>query len=261
MKRIAIALAAAFLLVLSCEIDKGLAPITSGIRGTIAFRGAWPANTEQVLVVASTDFPPQGISQLDMGEPLPMGVDSAQYTIYLPPGLYRAVAIVWKEKGYEWNVNNIIGVYFAGKDSLSPGQVEVPKGTVVQGVNMTADFRRARPHFESSINGTLHIHGAWPARAQNLFVVASLSPLAFPKLPSLLDLYISGSLPIGGDSVGYSISAPPDTYWFLAAILLEEGAPIGLTSIKGLRFGPVVVPDNKARVEGLDIDVFLSGSP
>jgi hypothetical protein len=246
---------------LRCEIDKGLGPLTSGISGTITFRGTWPENTEQILVVASTDFPPQSISQLDMGEPLPLNVDSAHYTIYLPPGLYRAIAVVWKEKGYEWNVNNIIGVYFAGSDSLSPGQVQVPDGAVVKGVNMVANFKRARPHFESSINGRLLIRGNWPARAQNLFVVASLAPLAIPKLPSLLDLYISGTLPIGGDTVRYSISAPPDTYWFLAAVLLEEGAQIGLTSIKGLRFGPVVVPDNKARVEGIDIEVFLSGSP
>ncbi len=261
MKRVPIILGALILIFADCEIDKGLGPLTSGISGTITFRGAWPANTEQVLVVASTDFPPQGISQLDLGEPLPLGVDSAQYTIFLPPGLYRAVAVVWKEKGHEWNVNNIIGVYFTGNDSLSPGQVQVSPGTMVKGVNMGVDFKRARPHFESAISGTLHIHGAWPAAAQNLFVVASLSPLSLTKLLSLLDLYISGSLPIGGTEVPYTISAPPDTYWFLAAILLERGAPIGLTSIKGLRFGPVVVPDNKTRLEGVDIDVFLGGGP
>lgn len=261
MKTLILAVPVLALAALRCEIDKGLGPLTTGITGTITFRGSWPENTEQILVVASTEFPPQGISQLDVGEPLPLGVDSARYTIYLPPGLYRAVAVVWKEKGYEWNVNNIIGVYFVGGDSLSPGQVQVPRGHLVEGVNMVANFKRARPHFESSINGTLVIHGQWPSRARHLFVVASLSPLAIPKLPSLLDLYISGTLPIGGDLVSYSISAPPDTYAFLAAVVLEEGAPMGLTSIKGLRFGPVVVPDNKARVEGIDIDVLFGGAP
>lgn len=260
MRNLLTALAALSLALVACEVDKGLGPLTSGISGTITFHGTWPENTEQILVVASTDFPPKGISQLDVGEPLPIGVDSAHYTIFLPPGLYRAVAVVWKEKGHEWNVNNIIGVYFVGSDSLSPGQVEVPQRTVVKGINMGANFKRARPHFESSINGALHIHGSWPAGAQNLFVVASLSPLSVTKLPSLLDLYISGSLPIGGTEVSYTISAPPGTYWFLAAILLEQGAPIGLTSIKGLRFGPVVVPDGSTRLQGIDIDVFLGGS-
>ena len=250
----------ALLVLFSCEIDQGLAPLHNGIQGTITFRGEWPENTDQVLVVASTDFPPQGIAQLDMGEPLPTGVDSCEYTVYLPPGLYRAVGVVWKEQGYEWNVNNIIGVYFVGEDFLAPGQVNVPKNTVVSNVNIVANFKRARSHFESSISGTLYFHGQWPEGAEDLFVVASLAPFSFTKLPNLLDLYISSALPVGLDSVDYEISVPPDTYSFLAVVVLERDVPIGLSSIKGIRGEPfwggaIVVPNDTARVTDIDITV------
>ncbi len=244
------------ILCLSCDIDRGLAPLKNGISGTIYFKGAWPENTDQVLALASTDFPPQGITQLDMGEPLPHGVNSAQYTIFLPPGTYRAVGVVWKEKNYEWNTNNIIGVYFIGDDSLSPGIVEVPEDSMATGIDIVADFSRARSHFESSISGTLLFNGDWPENADNLFVVASLVPL-FPELPTLLDLYISSSIPIGLDSVDYEISVPPDTYNFLAVILLEQNASIGLNSIKGLYVEPITVPDNAAQVGNIDITVYL----
>ena len=243
------------LLLFSCDIDKGLAPLRNGIQGTITFKGEWPEDTEQVLVLASTDFPPQGITQLDLGEPLPMGVDSSTYTIFLPPGTYRAIGVVWKEEGYEWNTNNIIGVYFVGKDSLTPGVVEVPEDTIVTDIDIVANFKRARPHFESSISGTLTFDGDWPEGAENLFVVASLEPL-FP-LPTLLDLYISSNIPMGLDSLEYEISVPPDTYSFIAVILLQQNMSIGISSIKGLYVDPVVVPDNTSHVENIDITVLL----
>jgi hypothetical protein len=238
---------------IKCDIDKGLAPLQNGIQGTITFVGEWPENTEQVLVLASTDFPPQGITQLDMGEPLPIGEDSSQYSIFLPPGTYRAVGVVWKEKNYEWNVNNIIGLYFEGGASLSPGVVEVPKDSLVTDINIVADFKRARSHFESSIGGTLTFEGQWPEGADNLFVVASLTPLI--PLPTLMDLYISSSLPVGLDSVDYEISLPPDTYIFLAVILLEKNKPIDASAINGLLMGPFIVPDNTSKIEDIDIPV------
>ena len=258
----AVTVVGALLILFSCEIDQGLAPLRNGIRGTISFKGKWPENTDQVLVVASTDFPPQGISQLEIGEPLPFGVDSCEYTLYLPPGLYRAIAVIWKEKGYQWNVNNIIGVYFAGSDSLTPGQVNVPEDVLVSGINIVANFKRARSHFESSISGTLYFHGQWPKEAESLFVVASLVPFSFTKFPTLLDLYISGSLPVGLDSVNYEISVPPDIYRFLAVVVLEHNEPIGLSNIKGIRGepfwgGPIVVPDNTAKVKNVDIDIYF----
>lgn len=245
-----------FLALSACDIDQGLAPLRNGIQGKITFAGEWPEGTEQILVLASTDFPPQGITQLDMGEPLPTAVDECEYTIFVPPGTYRAIGVVWKEKGHEWNVNNIIGLYFLGADSLSPGVVEVPRDSMVIGIDIGANFKRARPHFESSISGTLHFENDWPEKAQDLFVVASLKPLL--PIPTLLDLYISSSLPIGLDSVAYRISVPPDTYQFLAVLLLEENAAIGLTSIKGLYNNFVLVPDATAQVGNVDITVFLS---
>ncbi|HPI74223.1 MAG TPA: hypothetical protein PLZ01_12490, partial [bacterium] len=108
-----------------CSLDDGLQPTRSGFSGTIRFKNAWPAQTDQVLVVAATRFPPSAIADIVMSDPLPLHQDSVDYTLFTTPQLFAAVGVVWKEKNQPWDVTNLIGLYFDSDNLFNPGKVHV----------------------------------------------------------------------------------------------------------------------------------------
>jgi hypothetical protein len=73
-------------------MDQGLQPTRSGFSGTIRFKNAWPEQTDQVLVVAATRFPPSAITDIVMSDPLPLHQDSATYTLFTTPQPFAAGA-------------------------------------------------------------------------------------------------------------------------------------------------------------------------
>ncbi|MBN2354531.1 hypothetical protein JXO59_00375, partial [candidate division KSB1 bacterium] len=74
--------------IIGCELDPtdpGLEPTLSGFSGTIHFKGAWPEETDQVIVAAALKFPPAVITDVILGEALPIFQDTVEYIFYLPP--------------------------------------------------------------------------------------------------------------------------------------------------------------------------------
>ena len=250
----------AFLVLVSCTIDTGLEPTQSGFSGTIRFSGPWPESTDQVMVVAATKFPPSNIQEIVQGEPLPKFVDSTDYVIYTPPEKFEAVGVVWKQKGQSWDVTNIIGIYFPTADHFNPGRIEIPdRKTMVNNIDVVADFKYAKPFVTSSISGKLVATGTWPAGAKSVLVVASKSFV--PN--SLLD--ISLSLPIAApfDTTNYTFTIQPGTYSLVGCLVPIENVPIGFESIKGFYYqkptdflpGKVVVPTDSSQISNINITI------
>jgi len=242
-----------------CDTDPGLEPVNSSIRGTIFFEGDWPEETDIVQVVASKKFPPTETQDLDMGDPIPFGVDSIDYILWVPPGEYKAIGVVWKEKQQAWNVTNILGMYFESLGDFLPGKVVLDgKESRVDSVDIYVKFSRAKKLVESSINGTIRVKGEWPATAQTVLAGASV-----PMLPAnLLDIYLSAPLPVGQDSINYSIPVPANTYRLVGALVIEEGADIGFENIffhknKPSDFfpAPVKVSTDTSKIYGIDIEI------
>ena len=80
-----------------CQIDHGLEPLFSKIMGKVIFTGEKPRHTDEVRVAVVKTFPPSDMAELLFSERLSLESDTAHYEIYLAPGKYDIVAVIWKE--------------------------------------------------------------------------------------------------------------------------------------------------------------------
>ena len=212
---------------LACEIDTGLEPTRSGFSGTVFFNNKLPENTDKVMVVAVRNFPPAGVTDLITGPALSISENSADYEFYTPPGTYEAVGVVWKEIDQAWSISNIIGIYFPTSDHFAPGKITVPASSLINSIDIQADFSYAAPASNSGIQGTLEVKGTWPPSATSVLVAASR--IGLPK--SLLDIEFGLPIKAGFESMPYSLSLPPGTYNLVGTLLVQSGKPVGLESV------------------------------
>jgi hypothetical protein len=251
---------------LSCTIDPGLEPTRSGFRGKIYFDNPWPEQTDQVVVVAATKFPPTSITEIVMSEPLPLFVDSTDYVIYTPPDNFAAVGLVWKEKNQPWDVTNVIGYYFPTENHWSPGSIEIKtRNSMVDSIILHADPAKAKRKVDSTIEGMLRVKGQWPTGAQSV-LVAGLTALPSAR-SSLLDIVFSTPVSAKFDSAHYSMSIQPGTYQLVTALVIEENAAIGPQSIKGIYkkkstdlFSPLSVASDTSHIKNIDITIDFSSA-
>jgi hypothetical protein len=215
----------------SCHIDTGLEPTKSGFKGTVHFKDKWPENTDQVIVVASTKFPPTVITEIVLGEPLPLFQDSVQYEIYTPPEKFAAVGVVWKEKDQPWDVTNIIGIYFDSPNHFVPGSIDIKnREEMIDSVNITAELSKAKRKVDSRVQGRIIVKGQWPPLAESVLVAASHTILP----SSLLDISFGFPIAAPFDTTDYSLPIQPGSYALIGALVIETGASIGFESIKGI---------------------------
>lgn len=126
-----------------CKIDHGLEPKQESISGEITFLGTWPDSVEEVRAAAYAKIP---VTEADFyliagfSEPLPLGVSSCGYTVLIGPGTYEWIIAVWRAKDSFWNLESLIGTYYAPGDTTQPGTVTVGCGQEVEGIDIVADF-------------------------------------------------------------------------------------------------------------------------
>ncbi len=131
----------------SCEIDHGLGIIESGISGRVIFSnpGAKPDKIDAARVVAVVNFPPQGLGDLVItNTSLNLSQESPAYRLPAPLARYQVVAVVYREKGKDWDYTNILGIY--GLDEAN--------GWEIKPVTLDRDHPMAKD---------IDIHCDWPA--------------------------------------------------------------------------------------------------
>lgn len=222
-----------------CSIDQGIDPqlVVPTIKGKVFFEGEKPENTDWVVVVASRDFPPADVVELAQTQSsyLNLSSDSSEYEIQLPGfGNYAAVGAVWKGKGDQFTLSDVLGIY--GTTSIAgipfPDAVAVtPESPVVEDINFIADFSRVNRG--AAIRGRIHYSGSWPDNTEFMAVAA------FKTRPqSLLDFFnvsaINISLPFHVDFYDYKLAAPPGTYRYI--VVLWKGKGTSLFEFKELNF-------------------------
>jgi len=250
----------------SCQLDPGLEPTRSGFRGTIHFINEWPEETDQVMVVGAFKFPPTDISDIILGEPLPLFVDSTNYIFYTNPGTFAAVGVVWKEKDQPWDVTNIIGIYFPTENHFTPGTVEIKsRNHMADSIDIVADLSKAKRKVESTIEGNIRVIGDWPQDATSILMAASTS-----LIPNgLLDIQFGFPIPAGFDSTTYVLPIQPGTYRLVGTLLIQENAPIGIESVCGVYYkhpgdflpGIVKVPTDTSHIKNINITIDFNNKP
>jgi len=171
------------------------------------------------------------------------------------------IGVVWREREAAWGIQSIFGIYFEGDNKFSPGLVTIPDDySIIPNKNIEADFANAKRASNSRISGTVTFIGNWPDSSENVMVIAANK---FPP-ESLLNFSFSSLLPVNMDSVNYFISAAPDTYRAVGAVLKLIDKPWSLESIIGICFEgnppkpkEVIVPDENSLIEGINFPVYF----
>ncbi len=148
----------ALLLLLLAGCDEGLSPNlntsagTHGIRGTIYF-SHWPPpdSVVDLRLGALQGFSSNFIQDVQQGrarytEKLgPYGSDSISYTLLLsplPPGRYSYIAVAQQFGQNLLQDWRIVGVFHTSSPDTA-GYVDVPRDSVVPGVNVYVDFSKS----------------------------------------------------------------------------------------------------------------------
>src|SRR2546428_9918188 len=127
-----------------------------GLCGAVLFRGAIPANTENVFIAAYLTFPQTCTDLINNRKPLipgsvPYTDSAAAYSVALDPGTYHWVLAVWKKPGpltltpADTQYLRVAGYYRSPADSTQPGVVTVPSGAAAGHINFAPHFDSLRP--------------------------------------------------------------------------------------------------------------------
>jgi hypothetical protein len=130
----------------SCGIDHGLGvgpPDGTGIKGTLVFQDAWPAETADVAVAVYRTRPQNLIDFFNIAgwdTTVSLGVNRFEYFVPLEePGTYEWIVVAWRPEGGFWNFNSLLGCYHLNNDTL-PTPVEVQPGETAKNIDIRAYF-------------------------------------------------------------------------------------------------------------------------
>ena len=275
--RLALLVAAALLGTFACDIEHGLAPIQTKIRGIVVFDGPPPgSNVAEVRVAATKNFPPQNLTtdllysnQLQFNrDPNRVGPDTVAFEISAPPGTYPAIGVLWREGGKSWEITNIIGIY-TDLAVLAPKEVVVDEQTpIVDDVSIFGDWQLARRN--AFLEGDIHFKGEWPPDSEILaLAVFPIVPDPNNQLEFLTLQALDFAIPkFREEPFHYRTRIPAGTFKFIA--VFWKGKSSGIFDIRAIGFHScpndstapktVVVPDG-GTVTGVDITVDLSSLP
>jgi hypothetical protein len=261
----------------ACEIDHGLEPIRSKIGGIVHFKGDHnPDTTDEVRVAVIKKFPPQDITELMFSDIIYGNRDTLpadrRWEIYLSPGSYEIVAVIWKEHNASWNISDIVGMYggtFIGDQLIPPfpfPKINISSSTsVIDTLNIQANLNRVNR--DATIEGTVTFVGTWPS---NTGVVGIGAFSDIPQKGNVIDYLVKNvaldySVPISVDRADYRLRVrSSDVLKYVAVMWIDKSYDLG--KIKEIGFyrdpadtskpGTVTLTNGKAT--GVDIKVDFS---
>ncbi len=231
-----------------CHIDHGLQPIHSKIGGRIQWTGSRvPLDSDEIRVAVIRTFPPRNIQELLFSDMLPFRdrdttliQTPVPWEIYVPPGRYDMVAVIWKENNESWNISDVVGIYgglFLG-DMLVPTfkPVTVPSfDSIVDTIDIRANLNRVNR--DARISGTVAFRGKWP---DNTGIVGIGAFLDIPRKGDMVDYYLKNAaldygIPAFVETFDYQLRVrSADTIRYITVIWIN--ASYDLTSLREIGF-------------------------
>jgi hypothetical protein len=268
----------AFLLLLACNIDHGLEPIRSKIGGRVVFTGDQnPDLTDEVRVAVIKQFPPRDIKELLFSDIIlrnrdRLPVAPRPWEIYLAPGSYEIVAVVWKANNESWNISDIIGIYggaFLGDQLIPPfpfKPIVIPEsGGVIDTLTLVANLNRVNR--DATVEGTITFKGPWPS---NTGVVAIGAFIDVPRQGDVFDYLLKNaaldySVPIHVDRAEFRLRVrSTEILRYIAVMWIADSYDFATIRDIGSYRDPAdpakpgVVAPKSGRTQGIDINVDFS---
>jgi hypothetical protein len=268
----------ACLLFLACSIDHGLEPIRSKIGGKVLFTGDKnPDLTDEVRVAVIKQFPPRDIKELLFSEIIlhnqdRMPVAPRPWEIFVAPGGYEIVAVIWKANNESWNISDIIGIYggaFLGDQLIPPfpfKPIVIPEsGAVIDTIDIEANLNRVNR--DATVEGAITFTGPWP---DNTGVVAIGAFIDIPKPGDVFDYLLKNaaldySVPIKVDRAEFRLRVrKTDVLKYVAVMWIADS--YDFTTIKDIGSyrdpedpsRPGVVTPESGSSKGINITVDFS---
>ncbi len=203
------------IVVITCEIDHGLYPISYKITGTIHFfKGEPPENTDRVEVFALKEFPPQDPQNfLYLGRSGRLDYtqgSSIKYEVQVSKTSYQLIGLLWKEEGEDWNLTGLMGFYTGGLENFFPDSAVVTdENPIVEDINIYANWDRVSK--DATISGKIQYSGDWPEDTQLLLLAV------YPVKPSSdISYFLFENLdytqPVFVDSSSYQLKVNSGVY-------------------------------------------------
>ncbi len=262
----------------ACEIDHGLEPIRSKIGGWVSFSGEKnPDLTDEVRVATIRQFPPKEINELLFSEIIlrnedRLPVEPRPWEIYVSPGSYEIVAVIWKANNQSWNISDVIGIYggtIVGDQVIPPfpfKPIVIPEsGAVIDTINIETNLNKVNR--DASIEGKISFEGTWPS---NTGVVAIGAFLEVPAQGNILDYLLKNvaldySVPTRVAQAEYRLRVrSTDVLKYVAVMWIEDS--YDFNTIKDIGFyrdsadssKPGTVTPKIGATSGIDITVDFS---
>ncbi len=258
-------------LALTCNIDHGLKPLHSKIGGRIFWTGEAPERTDEVRVAVVKEFPPRSLNELLFSEQISYTQDTVRWEIFVPPGEYAAIVVIWKEKNQSWNLSDVVGLYggvFVDDlliPNLSPFNVD-NENTIIDDLDIIANLNRVNR--DAKIMGKITFEGEWP---ENTGVIGIGAFSEIPQPGNFIDYYLKNlaldySAPIFVDSYDYMLrvrSADPIRY--ISVLWIDDSFNLASILDMGFYLDPadptqpgVVKVDSAATLTGIDFTVHFN---
>lgn len=107
------------------------------ISGTVTFVGEWPEDAAFAGIAVYQQYPPPNPLLFSGIAVLPVKVQSAPYSVRVPPGRYEGIIVA---VGSSLIDIRTVGIYYASGDTTKPGVVEVQEGSVTSGIDIIANL-------------------------------------------------------------------------------------------------------------------------
>ena len=230
------------------------------VRGELTIDTVVPAQTDEIRVALSPDFPPSDFKELQISEVISVSKDTSvksqvvPFEMQVPLGKYDATVVIWKAKDRSWSLTDIVGLH-GDLSKFELRTIELTSDDPVED-NVSIPVDLSIVNRTSTVSGTIHFVGKWPA---NTFITALIMLRDISDLNGIPPVLVF--VPIDSEEFSYSVGISPDTYTTIAVAWL----PIGPFDFSKIRFlgvyedpenpgeqGKLVVTDSMA-VTGIDL--------
>ncbi len=149
------------LLLLSCKLDHGLAPLPGKLTVEVIFWDeAVPEDTEGVYLFVAPEFPPHAINELFLSpNSIPLDNDTVYAEIDLPYGRYEAVGLWWYNRKTESNLADVLTIKLNAEDFM-PAVFHITPEEPHQEIRLYGDLFSVDR--DAAIEGTITFNGPFP---------------------------------------------------------------------------------------------------